>query len=108
MYGDDPDFFESVILVAWVIYHAGNLLMIVEPCHRTCQQVTRTKHLISQLLRFSPAEHYSLMSELELFYKYLMSSEIVYTPLNMFNLNRSIIAAILGSITTYIVVIIQI
>ncbi|XP_075984121.1 uncharacterized protein LOC142981868 [Anticarsia gemmatalis] len=44
IYGDDPDLFESMILVAWVIYHAGNLLMIVEPCHRTCQQVSNKMH----------------------------------------------------------------
>nr|XP_049699385.1 gustatory receptor for sugar taste 43a [Helicoverpa armigera] len=91
----------------WAVLHFVNLLLIVEPCHRTHEEMEQTRHLISQMIRYTPSEHSLLLTELQMFYQHLILNEVSYAPLKMFSLNRSLIVTILGSITTYLVVVVQ-
>ncbi|XP_022831861.1 gustatory receptor for sugar taste 43a-like [Spodoptera litura] len=91
----------------WVVLHFINLLLIVEPCHRTHEEMRRTRHLISQMLRHTTTDNNGLLSELQIFYQHLSLNEVSYAPLKMFPLDRTLIVTILGSITTYLVVVVQ-
>uniref|UniRef100_A0A2A4JIK5 Gustatory receptor n=1 Tax=Heliothis virescens TaxID=7102 RepID=A0A2A4JIK5_HELVI len=91
----------------WAVLHFVNLLLIVEPCHRTNEQIDQTRHLISQMIRYTSSEHGALLAELQMFYQHLILNEVSYAPLKMFSLNRSLIVTMLGSITTYLVVVVQ-
>ncbi|KAF9810585.1 hypothetical protein SFRURICE_021038 [Spodoptera frugiperda] len=91
----------------WVVLHFINLLLIIEPCHRTHEEMRRTRHLISQMLRHTTTDNNGLLSELQIFYQHLSLNEVSYAPLKMFPLDRTLIVTILGSITTYLVVVVQ-
>ncbi|KAF9407466.1 hypothetical protein HW555_012519 [Spodoptera exigua] len=91
----------------WAVLHFINLLLIIEPCHRTHEEMRRTRHLISQMLRHTSTENNALLSELQIFYQHLSLNEVSYAPLKMFPLDRTLIVTILGSITTYLVVVVQ-
>ncbi|KAJ8713112.1 hypothetical protein PYW08_008416 [Mythimna loreyi] len=96
-----------LLQINWVVLHFGNLLLIIEPCHRTHDEMEMTRHLISQMMRYALSEDSALLLELQMFYQHLVLNEVSYAPLKMFSLNRTLITTILGSITTYLVVIVQ-
>ncbi|CAH0595486.1 unnamed protein product [Chrysodeixis includens] len=104
---DRSDCSSPSLQVNWAIMHFTNLMLIIEPCHRTHEGMEYTKHLISQMTRFSSPRHDALLTELEVFFRHLMMNEFTYAPLKLFPLNRMLIVTILGSITTYLVVMIQ-
>ncbi|XP_026740829.1 gustatory receptor for sugar taste 43a-like [Trichoplusia ni] len=104
---DRSDCSSPSLQVNWAIMHFSNLMLIIEPCHRTHEGMEYTKHLISQMTRFTPPKYDALLTELEMFFRHLMMNEFTYAPLKLFPLNRMLIVTILGSITTYLVVMIQ-
>ncbi|XP_075984118.1 gustatory receptor for sugar taste 43a-like [Anticarsia gemmatalis] len=108
LFHDEQSDHSSVPLqLAWAVVHFSKLMMIVEPCHRTHAQMDQTRNLINQMLRYTSPEDFAIISELKLFYRHLMLNQVTYSPMQLFTLNRTLIAAIMGSITTYLVVVIQ-
>ncbi|XP_030029486.2 gustatory receptor for sugar taste 43a-like [Manduca sexta] len=97
-----------ILQVVWCAFHTWDLVMVVEPCHRTHEEMERTKELISQFMCTLTLKVSDPMQvELELFCRRLMFSQVKYSPHQVCTLTRSLIATVLGSITTYLVVIIQ-
>lgn len=45
-------------------------------------------------MRFTPSDEHKLMMELEVFYKHVMTNEAVYVPMNMCELNRTVIISV--------------
>ncbi|KAH9641313.1 hypothetical protein HF086_013295 [Spodoptera exigua] len=78
----------------WAVLHFINLLLIIEPCHRTHEEMRRTRHLISQMLRHTSTENNALLSELQIFYQHLSLNEVSYAPLKMFPLDRTLIVTV--------------
>nr|ARO70273.1 antennal gustatory receptor 1 [Dendrolimus punctatus] len=100
--------YESVCLqFAWCVFHTGNLIVTVEPCHRTITEVAKIKELVSKLMRSSTTTHDHDVNDLNLFYKHLLLREVCYAPLQVCTLNRALVATIMGNITTYLVVLFQ-
>ena len=53
-----------------------------------------TRHLVSQMMRYTPLEDTALLLELQMFYQHLMLNEVSYQPLKMFPLNRTLITTV--------------
>ncbi|KAL0867536.1 hypothetical protein ABMA27_008313 [Loxostege sticticalis] len=89
----------------WCVLHLLRTVVIVEPSHFTQVEMDRTHLLVSQLILQNSD---GLMSEeLDKFYKYLLLNKITYTPMGICTLSRSLLATMLGSVATYLVILIQ-
>nr|WCC57712.1 gustatory receptor 4.1 [Papilio dardanus] len=99
--------FNIVLQFIWCIYHSAKILLLIEPCHRTHEEIEETKVLASQLTyRMTPPGE-PVPVELVTFHKQLILYSPSYSPLNICTLNRSQIAGIIAGVTTYLVIIVQ-
>ncbi|KAG6438529.1 hypothetical protein O3G_MSEX000039 [Manduca sexta] len=87
-----------ILQVVWCAFHTWDLVMVVEPCHRTHEEVCfmeRTKELISQFMCTLTLKVSDPMQvELELFCRRLMFSQVKYSPHQVCTLTRSLIATV--------------
>ncbi|XP_045503571.1 gustatory receptor for sugar taste 43a-like [Colias croceus] len=93
--------------LSWLLFHGTNLTLVVEPCHYTQVEMDRTRVLLSQITLRASTFSEDLSIELSVFYKMLFLKSTNYTPLGMCVLGRPLILAILGAVTTYLVIIFQ-
>ncbi|XP_075984119.1 uncharacterized protein LOC142981866 [Anticarsia gemmatalis] len=93
--------------VPWAMFHFSKLLLVVEPGHLTHEQMDLTRNLVNQMLRYTSPDDVAITSELKLFRKHIVLNQLTYCPMQLFTLNRTLISAIMGSITTYLVVVVQ-
>ncbi|XP_075984925.1 gustatory receptor for sugar taste 43a-like [Anticarsia gemmatalis] len=101
------ELYSALLQFAWVVFHFSNLVVTVEPCHRTHEEMENTKNLVSKLIRLTPSGEHELTFKLQQFYRHLILNDVTYSPLRMFTLSRGLIMTILGSITTYLVVLLS-
>ncbi|NP_001091791.1 candidate olfactory receptor [Bombyx mori] len=95
-----------ILQTVWCLYHTFGLVMIIEPCHRTHEEMETTRELVSRVMcSADPRDPISI--ELEMFFRQLVLNKASYAPLKVCTLTRSLVATILGSITTYLIVIVQ-
>ncbi|XP_037292799.1 gustatory receptor for sugar taste 43a-like [Manduca sexta] len=100
-------FTKPILQAIWCTFHTWNLFMIIEPSHKTHEEVERTRELISQFMCTLPLQMSEpLQMELEVFGKRLLLDCVAYSPHQVLTLTRSLVVTIFGSMTTYLVVII--
>nr|WCC57868.1 gustatory receptor 4 [Papilio memnon] len=96
-----------ILQFIWCTYHSFKILLLIEPCHRTHEQMEETRVLASQLTyRMTPSGE-PLPAELDTFHKQLILYNPSFSPLNICTLNRSQIAGIIAGVTTYLLIIVQ-
>ncbi|XP_059054024.1 uncharacterized protein LOC131848245 [Achroia grisella] len=96
-----------LVEMSWCVAHIISLLMVVEPCHWTQEEASRTQTLVSRLTARLAGTDPSLATELTKFFKHLILNKIIYSPLGICQLTRSLCASITGSLTTYLVILLQ-
>ncbi|KAL0867535.1 hypothetical protein ABMA27_008312 [Loxostege sticticalis] len=89
----------------WCSIHFVSLIVMVEPCHITQREMGRTNFLVSQLMLQNTDE--LVTNELNVFGRYLYLNDVVYSPMGICVLSRSLVASILASVTTYLVIMMQ-
>nr|WCC57769.1 gustatory receptor 4 [Papilio glaucus] len=99
--------FNIALQFIWCIYHSMKIFLLIEPCHRTHEQMDETRVLASQLTYRMTRPGQPLPAELETFQKQLILYNPTYSPLSICTLNRSQIAAIVAGVTTYLLIIVQ-
>ncbi|KAM3959532.1 gustatory receptor for sugar taste 43a-like [Aphomia sociella] len=95
------------LLVMWCIAHFCSLVLIVEPCHWTQEELKRTNILVSLLMDRILVVDDVLNLELDEFYKQLTLNKIAFSPLGICTLARPLCASIMGLLTTYLVIMFQ-
>ncbi|XP_073951393.1 uncharacterized protein isoform X2 [Choristoneura fumiferana] len=91
----------------WSIFHLTSLLVLVEPCHWMQDQMDHTRYLLTRLARRSADGDERFFKELELFILQIQMKGAVIAPMGVFTISRSLVASIIGSVTTYLAIIIQ-
>ncbi|XP_026763878.3 gustatory receptor for sugar taste 43a-like [Galleria mellonella] len=94
-------------MLLWCIVHFISLILLVEPCHWTQEEVNRTHILVSLLTDRASAADNLLNAELNQFYKHLTLNKVAFSPLGMFTMGRPLCATIVGILSTYLVIIFQ-
>ncbi|XP_047999019.1 gustatory receptor for sugar taste 43a-like [Leguminivora glycinivorella] len=93
--------------INWMIIHLVVLMLTIEPCEWTHAQRQHTALLLSQLIVQQSPNDEQLSRQLEQFADQLMMSSTQFSSLGIYTLDRKLTAAILGGVTTYLVIIIQ-
>ncbi|XP_026333113.1 putative gustatory receptor 28b [Hyposmocoma kahamanoa] len=88
-------------------FHTLNMMIIIEPAHRSTEEMEATQALLGQLTRRVTNPSEPLFHELDLFYKQIVLNPVSFTPMGICSLTRPIITTIFGAVTTYIVIILQ-
>ncbi|XP_028175089.1 gustatory receptor for sugar taste 43a-like [Ostrinia furnacalis] len=94
-----------VMQTLWCIIHFSCTVGLAEPCHITQIEIKRTNRLVSYLMLQSTDE--LVKPELDNFGKFLYLNNTEYSPMGICVLTRSLVASIIGSVATYLVIIIQ-
>ncbi|CAG9791215.1 unnamed protein product [Diatraea saccharalis] len=92
---------ESIYMLMLVVA----VVAIVEPCHKTLKQVERAKFLVSKIAINSSDKLVDV--ELKKFSRFLILSRVSYSPMGLCTISRSLIATVAGSVTTYLVILLQ-
>nr|AXF48821.1 gustatory receptor GR8.1 [Lobesia botrana] len=98
---------ETVLQLNWSVFHVLVLLLTIEPCHWTQEQMERTQILLSQLVVHLAPKCERLSKELDQFAKQILLSNTKFMTLGIYPLARPLMATIFGGVTTYLVIIIQ-
>ncbi|KAL0867537.1 hypothetical protein ABMA27_008314 [Loxostege sticticalis] len=91
--------------LTWCVLHFLRTVFIIEPSHHTRVEMDRTNLLVSQLILQN--NDYMVSEELERFYRYIVLNKTSYTPMGICTLNRPLLASILSSVVTYLVISVQ-
>ncbi|XP_067005900.1 gustatory receptor for sugar taste 43a-like [Anabrus simplex] len=103
-YGNtDPSFL--FLQLAWIVAHVLKLFLIIQPCSATCNEARRTGTLVAQLL--NNCHDSSIKKQLETFALQLIHQRVEFSACGFYTLNFPLIASIAGSVTTYLVILIQ-
>ncbi|CAH0402662.1 unnamed protein product [Chilo suppressalis] len=95
----------AALQVLWCGLHIACTFIVAEPSYRIQLDVQRTNLLVSHMLfKSNDAQVYK---ELEKFSMYLTLNEVIFRPLGVCRLTRSLVTSIIGSVATYLVIIIQ-
>ncbi|KAG6455322.1 hypothetical protein O3G_MSEX009142, partial [Manduca sexta] len=85
-------FTKPILQAIWCTFHTWNLFMIIEPSHKTHEEVERTRELISQFMCTLPLQMSEpLQMELEVFGKRLLLDCVAYSPHQVLTLTRSLV-----------------
>nr|ARO70531.1 antennal gustatory receptor 4-2 [Dendrolimus punctatus] len=95
-----------VLQFLWCATHLLRMFIIVEPCHYTVAESKRAEKLVCKLMTSVPSTGV-LSARLKLFSRQLMLRSAAYTPLGMCTLDRPLVVAVIGAVTTYLVILIQ-
>ncbi|XP_060806823.1 gustatory receptor for sugar taste 43a [Amyelois transitella] len=90
----------------WYILHLLRLIVVVEPCRYTTVEGYKTERIVCRMMTVTPTTG-TLASRLELFSRQLMLQSVCYKPMGACTLDRPLIVSVLGSVTTYLVMLVQ-
>ncbi|XP_031777853.1 gustatory receptor 3 isoform X1 [Nasonia vitripennis] len=91
--------------VLWIVFHVYRLLLLVQPCYMVSVKARMTGALVSQALatKWNP----EATKQLEIFSIQLLQRPIEFTACGLFYLDRGLVTSIVGSVTTYLVILVQ-
>nr|CAH7753841.1 unnamed protein product [Callosobruchus chinensis] len=102
----DCDVVFSFLQVVWIVTHIARLLIIVEPCQSCNLEGQRTITLLCDLLRKCDITD-STRNIIQVFITQASQHPVKFSCLHLFNLDRSVLTTLFGSIATYIVILFQ-
>ncbi|XP_034256155.1 gustatory receptor for sugar taste 43a-like [Thrips palmi] len=90
----------------WLAAHLSRLLLLVWSCSKAKQEANRTGALIGMFMNNIPANS-ALRRQLEMFTMQLMHHRVTFSACGLFELELPLVVNVLGSVTTYLVVLLQ-
>ncbi|XP_058795443.1 gustatory receptor for sugar taste 43a-like [Phymastichus coffea] len=106
VYSRNPNNWLLLILqFCWMLFHLCRILLFVQPCHMVISKAKETGALVNRALivDWSP----EVQKQLKIFAIQLLQRPIEFSVCGLFYLNRSLITSIAGSVTTYLVILVQ-
>ncbi|XP_015836206.1 gustatory receptor for sugar taste 43a [Tribolium castaneum] len=98
-------FFFIFLQFSWTMLHCGRLMVIVETCQYCLDEHQKTVELVFKLLSCELQE--DVKDQMKLFALQLSGRKVRFTSFSMMKFNRSLLTAIGGSITTFLVILFQ-
>ncbi|XP_049813761.1 uncharacterized protein LOC126260477 [Schistocerca nitens] len=96
-----------VMCVAWVVQNTWRVCSLVYSSEAVVQEASRTENLVNKLMLSPLSSDCMCCSELQLFAQQLTNIRIKYTAANLLSLDYRIVKAVVGTVTTYMVILIQ-
>ncbi|XP_039292100.1 putative gustatory receptor 2a [Nilaparvata lugens] len=104
---EDWEYMENiVILVCWCTTYIAMLFILILPCSSATSKANKTATIVSKILTMKNMSPHNY-SEMEKFSRQLLHHNTEFTVMDMFTLNLSLVTTIAGSVTTYLVILIQ-
>ncbi|KAJ6636371.1 Gustatory receptor for sugar taste 43a, partial [Pseudolycoriella hygida] len=100
------DIFYTVLQFLWVFLHLARLLLIVEPCHITSVEASRTIILVCEIIR--SCNDAGVTFNLKKLWRQLLADRThFFSACGMCSIDRHILTSFSGAIATYLVILIQ-
>ncbi|KAJ8664512.1 hypothetical protein QAD02_006174 [Eretmocerus hayati] len=91
--------------LCWLIFYAYSLVLLVQPCHSLIIKAKTTGELVSRALLQDWDSDVEI--QLEIFSNLLLQKRVEITACGLFTIDRGLIASIVGTVTTYLVILVQ-
>jgi gustatory receptor len=104
----NEDFFYSVLCpMLWALVHFLQLFWITGSCNAASGEADRTVNLLQKLLLL-PEIHPATLTEIRLFLQQVNNRKLRFTAWGLFTINRTILGSIVGTIATFLVLLVEI
>ncbi|XP_020294023.1 putative gustatory receptor 28b [Pseudomyrmex gracilis] len=97
---------EMVPVVCWVLFYASKVLIINHTCAMATIEAANTGDIICEL--YEPSASKEFRAEIRDFTLQLIQNPLIFTACGFFNLDHTFIHGVIGSVTTYLVILIQV
>ncbi|XP_003492350.2 putative gustatory receptor 28b [Bombus impatiens] len=97
---------ELVSVICWFLVYASQILHVNYVCAKTNSEVTIMGDVICDL--YEPSTSNEFRAEIRNFTLQLIQNPVVFTARGYFNLDHTFIQAVIGTITTYLIIMIQV
>ncbi|EZA47645.1 ObirGr6 [Ooceraea biroi] len=97
---------EMMPIVGWVIFYSSKVLVINHACSLTSAEAASTGDIICEL--YEPATSREFRAEIRDFTLQLIQNPLIFTACGFFTLDHTFIHGVIGSVTTYLVILIQV
>ncbi|XP_043589165.1 putative gustatory receptor 28a isoform X2 [Bombus pyrosoma] len=97
---------ELVSVISWFLVYASQILHVNHVCAKTNLEVTTMGDVICDL--YEPSTNNEFRAEIRNFTLQLIQNPVVFTAHGYFNLDHTFIQAVIGTITTYLIIMIQV
>ncbi|XP_026465012.1 putative gustatory receptor 28b [Ctenocephalides felis] len=95
---------EIIMSVNWANYHLIGVIALAVSCHRASKEAARTGVLLHRMRN----RHQSRVKEvIEMWSLQLLHQKLGYTAGGLFSIDMTLVYSIIGSMTTYLVILIQ-
>ncbi|CAH2051858.1 unnamed protein product, partial [Iphiclides podalirius] len=93
----------------WCTLHSLNMLILVEPCHRTYTEMQMTQTYVTRIMYCNAPMGGSspLGNELEMFFRLVVSNNPSYSPLQVYTFDRLFLVKMIAGIVSYLVIALQ-
>ncbi|CAH2094071.1 unnamed protein product [Euphydryas editha] len=95
------------IQLVWTCLHLFSAAFFIEPCHKVEGEISKMQSLWSQLMYNVTSVGKSIPLQLDLMFKQFFINKLSFSPLQMLTFQRSLLATMIGFITTYVVILVQ-
>ncbi|XP_012225714.2 putative gustatory receptor 28b [Linepithema humile] len=97
---------EMIPLVGWILFYASKVLIINHTCALASIEAANTGDIICEL--YEPSTSKEFRAEIRDFTLQLIQNPLIFTACGFFNLDHTFIHGVIGSVTTYLVILIQV
>ncbi|XP_072753988.1 uncharacterized protein [Anoplolepis gracilipes] len=93
---------EMIPIVGWILFYASKVLVV----NHMCALAANTGDIICEL--YEPSTSKEFRAEIRDFTLQLIQNPLIFTACGFFNLDHTFIHGVIGSVTTYLVILIQV
>ncbi|XP_011873108.1 PREDICTED: putative gustatory receptor 28b [Vollenhovia emeryi] len=97
---------EMIPLVGWILFYSSKVLVINHMCAMASIEAANTGDIICEL--YEPSTSKEFRAEIRDFTLQLIQNPLIFTACGFFNLDHTFIHGVIGSVTTYLVILIQV
>ncbi|XP_011162919.1 putative gustatory receptor 28a [Solenopsis invicta] len=97
---------EMIPVVGWILFYSSKVLVINHMCAMASIEAANTGDIICEL--YEPSTSKEFRAEIRDFTLQLIQNPLIFTACGFFNLDHTFIHGVIGSVTTYLVILIQV
>ncbi|XP_071631265.1 putative gustatory receptor 28a [Temnothorax longispinosus] len=97
---------EMIPVVGWILFYSSKVLIINHMCAMATIEAANTGDIICEL--YEPSTSKEFRAEIRDFTLQLIQNPLIFTACGFFNLDHTFIHGVIGSVTTYLVILIQV
>ncbi|XP_046490075.2 gustatory receptor 68a-like [Neodiprion pinetum] len=101
------DVMGGITCFLWAAFYSFKIFLIVDSCSKTSNEAMRTGVLIQELLDPMEIHNGNIRDEINIFTLQLLQNPLCFTANGFFVLDYQLIRGIIGSVTTFLVILIQ-